>query len=144
MKTQVSTKKIAYKVRSSVLKMIPFEQHIFTNANNTHAIMCLNKMNIINNFSKIVTRDTIKDFKPFKDSYKKFMQATNITQNDKIIFFEDTMENLEVAKLYGWNTIYIGENYHSNCVYNYIDKSFKTIEDALEHIISNLNRLNKH
>jgi len=131
-----------YKYLKFLLKMIPFKQYVFTNANNVHANMCLNKMNIIHNFSKIVTRDTIRDFKPFKDSYTKFMDVANITNNDKIIFFEDTMENLEVAKLYGWHTIYIGKDYHSNCAYNYIDKSFNTIEDSLEHVISNLNRLN--
>ena len=56
-----------------LLEMLPFKKYIFTNGTFSHGLVCLDKMNIINNFEKIIARDTITDLKPNFSSYKKFI-----------------------------------------------------------------------
>ena len=49
-----------------LLDMLPYKKIIFTNATTNHALKCLTRLGITDQFEHIISRDTIKDFKPFK------------------------------------------------------------------------------
>ena len=116
------------------LNTLPCKKIIFTNGTYGHAIDCLKRIGITNNFRQIVARDTINDLKPSKSSFLKFMQQTKIKRNDLCVFFEDSLSNLEEAKKLGWITVYIGRDNLKN--YNYQpDFNFPNIQIALNFFI---------
>ena len=117
-----------------LLDMISYKKLIFTNGTLGHAQLCLNLIDISDKFGGIVARDTIKDLKPFKSSYEKFIQVNNILPNDYVFFFEDSLDNLEMAKRFGWITFYIGPQSQTHLPF--VDMSFKSIEDNLEYFIA--------
>jgi beta-phosphoglucomutase-like phosphatase (HAD superfamily) len=86
---------------------------------------------------KIVARDTINDLKPNTESFEKFKKHQDIKNNDKVIFFEDSVENLLASKKIDWITIYIGS--HNVSQFKSINKQFNTIEESLEFIIDKNN-----
>ena len=53
-----------------LLQNLPSKKLLFTNGTFGHGIVSLKKMNIINNFEKIIARDTINDLKPNYSSFK--------------------------------------------------------------------------
>lgn len=115
-----------------------FKKIIFTNAMKIHADHCLEIMGIPKNiFKDIVARDTIDDLKPNLSAFEKFKLITNITDFDKCIFFEDSIENLETAKQIGWKTIYIGPKLEK--YYTYIDLQFTNIHEALQFFFDKFN-----
>jgi FMN phosphatase YigB (HAD superfamily) len=120
---------------SILLESLPFNKIIFTNGTFGHAIKCLELMNLRHHFpdNKIVARDTMNDFKPSRESFMKCIEAQNIKENDKVFFFEDTVENLVESKSFGWITFFIGPVDLS--YFKTIDKSYKNIEEALKMIL---------
>ena len=115
-----------------------FKKYIFTNAMHIHADNCFKCMGIPTQiFTNITARDDIKDLKPNLSAYYKFKLLNNITDFDKCIFFEDTLDNLETAKKLGWKTIYIGEKLNKK--YDYVDLEFTSIHKALEFFFNKFN-----
>lgn len=121
-----------------LLSMINYDKIIFTNATDNHAKKCITSMDISEYFKDCITRDTIQDFKPYRSAFEKFIKHTKIKYGDRVIFFEDTLENLQTAKYYGWATIFIGNKYNNK--YPYVDMSFDNVEDSLEYIIGRGNK----
>ena len=115
-----------------LLIMLPSDKLIFTNGTENHAILSLNKLDIKNNFSRIVARDTIRDLKPNYDSFIKFKKISKIKINDKCVFFDDLAENLIAAKQHNWITILINKN---NYIHESIDFWFTNIYIALNFFI---------
>lgn len=115
---------------SILLSFLPGKNIIYTNSNNSHCNLCLDIINIKNNFSNIITRDN-NYMKPDIRSYINFLKINNINTSDRCVFFEDTEMNLMIAKLFGWTTVFIGKNNNKH----YIDYSFDTIYEALEFFI---------
>lgn len=122
-----------------LLDMLPYKKIVFTNATTNHALKCLDKLEITEQFERLISRDTIQDFKPFKSSYEKFINLIDINDNDIIFFFEDTIENLQMAKTFGWHTFYIGNK--NTFGLSYVDMSFKTIENVLEYFLEKKNNI---
>jgi len=122
-----------------LLGNIPFNKIIFTNGTYSHALACLEIMKLKHHFPdhKIVARDTINDLKPNMESFDKFKKHQDIKNNDKVIFFEDSVENLLASKKIDWITIYIGK--HNVSQFKSINKQFENIETALEFIIDKNN-----
>ena len=120
-----------------LLKQLPFKKYIFTNGTFSHGIMCLQKMNIINNFDKIIARDTINDLKPNFSSFRKFNEIANIKKKDKCIFFEDNIDNLIQAKNFGWITILITKE---NVINENVDFQFPNVIVALNYFLSKINK----
>ena len=120
-----------------LLEMLPFKKYIFTNGTFSHGLVCLDKMNIINNFEKIIARDTITDLKPNFSSYKKFINLANIKDKDKCVFFEDSIDNLIQAKNFGWITVLITKQ---NVINEHIDFQFPNIYVALNYFINKINK----
>ena len=63
-----------------------------------------------------------------------------IKQNDRIVFFEDTAENLITAKSLGWITVLIG---NKKPMINDIDFWFSDINQALNYFNSVISLHNK-
>ena len=122
-----------------LLKNLPFKKFIFTNGTFNHGMMCLDKMNIINNFDKLIARDTINDLKPNFSSYRQFIEMTNIKSKDKCVFFEDSIDNLIQAKNFGWITVLITKE---NVINENIDLQFPNIYVALNYFLSKINKNN--
>jgi putative hydrolase of the HAD superfamily len=122
-----------------LLGNIPFNKIIFTNGTYSHALACLEIMKLKHHFPdhKIVARDTINDLKPNMESFDKFKKHQDIKNNDKVIFFEDSVENLLASKKIDWITIYIGK--HNVSQFKSINKQFENIETSLEFIIDKNN-----
>jgi len=116
-----------------LLEMLTYNKLIFTNATIPHAVLCLDIIGISKHFTTTVGRDTIKDLKPFKSAYEKFILFNKIPPSDHVFFFEDMLENLQMAKTFGWITFYIGKENMNHLPY--VDMSFRTIENALEYFI---------
>ena len=123
------------KYTNFLLHSIPFEKFVFTNGTLNHAEMCLQLMNMTNMFNKIVARDTINDFKPNITSYYKCIEQCMINENDKCIFFEDTLNNLKSAKEIGWYTVYIGT---LDTYIPFVDMVFTTLNEALSFFVKKI------
>jgi len=117
------------------LNDLNFNSYIFTNGTYGHAQLILNNMNLTN-FKKIYARDTIPYMKPNIKSFE-FVQKNILYQDyntdikNTFIFFEDTLENLRMAKNLGWITIWIHPLFNRGPMYSFVDYSFPNIYDAL-------------
>jgi len=115
-----------------LLNQLDYDKFIFTNGSYSHAKLVLDKLNNKELFKSIVSTDMVFDkLKPDKMMYEAAIEEFNIKRNEEVYFFEDAIENLEMAKKgYGWNTVLINpENMGRKPAY--IDYVFKTIEEAL-------------
>ena len=119
-----------------LLDVLPSTKLIFTNGTYNHAKICLNKIDIENNFKSIISRDKILTLKPEHNSYIRCMNLNNITNNDKCVFFDDLPDNLINAKSFGWITVLINRNRYID---EQIDFWFPNIYVALNYFVSKIN-----
>lgn len=121
-----------------LLTQIPHDKYIFTNGSYSHAELVLDKLENKTMFKDILSTDMVLDIlKPAPLMYEAAIVKFNILKQDKVFFFEDSKENLEIAKKkYGWGTILI-EPENIGRKPKYIDYHFKTIEEALLFFILN-------
>jgi len=119
-----------------LLIMLPSRKIIFTNGTYNHGLTCLNKLNIIDYFNTIVSRDKIQTLKPHHNSYERCMELSEIGSEDKCVFFDDLPENLISAKSFGWITVLINKKKY---VDNNIDFWFPNIYLALNYFVSKIN-----
>lgn len=89
------------------LNHLPGRCLLFTNGNDAHADEVIKRMRMKSIFPRRVTRDTYSPLmKPDPQVYAKVIQDYKMP-GQHVIFFEDTPENLTVAKRYGWITVLI-------------------------------------
>ena len=119
------------------IKSLPSKKIIFTNATMFHAYICLQRIDILNCFNSIIHRENIKDLKPNLSAFKKMMILSNISLEDRCIFFDDNLINLIQAKNFGWITVYINPRIISH---QSIDYSFSNIHIALDYFITLLQK----
>ena len=126
-----------------LVNRLPCQKLLFTNGTHEHGILTVKKLGIKDKFpdKKIVGRDTLKGLlKPNINAFHKFIELMKIKQNDKIVFFEDTAENLITAKSLGWITVLIG---NKKPMINDIDFWFSDINQALNYFNSVISSQNK-
>ena len=82
---------------------------IFSNGSTYHVLASLYALNIIDEFDFIVDRGwgSVDFFKPDIHTYRRFIHICRIKPSDKVVFFDDRIENLTAAKMFAWNTIWI-------------------------------------
>lgn len=90
-----------------LLNMLPGKKGIFTNGTRQHAYNSVVKMELQQVFDFIDGRDSLNGLKPDPNVFVEFMRKNKISLNDKVLFFEDTLSNLQFAKRLGWVTIFI-------------------------------------
>jgi FMN phosphatase YigB (HAD superfamily) len=82
--------------------------YIFTNASKGHMVACLQRMNAMHCFKRAIYNDMYKGtYKPMHYPYMLANQAFELSGDDVVFFFEDSLPNLKTAKQLGWNTIFI-------------------------------------
>ena len=116
------------------LDKLPYKKGIFTNGTREHAYNSVIKMGLENIFDFIEARDSLNGIKPYVNVYLKLIQKQKINTNHKIFFFEDSLENLKVAKKLGWITVFIQGKTTSPLFPrpSYVDFIFKDIYQALD------------
>lgn len=90
------------------LNLLPCRKILFTNGTIGHAIKSLEKLGILHHFrNNIHARDTLNAMKPGLESFDRIIEKVGIKPRDKVVFFEDTVENLVTSKGYNWITVLI-------------------------------------
>lgn len=121
-----------------LLRSIKLPKYIYTNAKFIHANRILNRYNIVKQFKKIYSRDTIPDTKPTLSSAKSVQ--IDIKKNNpnisSILFFDDLLENLETGKEMGWTTIWIHPQFKTKYNYDYVDYAFPDFKTALKSLFN--------
>ena len=116
---------------SFFLNQNKYPKYIFTNGTYNHAEIILEKMKLNQIFEDIYARDTINHMKPSATAYD--IVNKNIQQkysNCNIIFADDNINNLMMAKSFGWTTIYINQIDYKE--YPFVDQKYNTIIDFLK------------
>ena len=115
-----------------LLDQIKHDKYIFTNGSYSHAELVLEKLDNKELFKDIVSTDMVLDnLKPAPIMYEAAIRKFNIKNGEKVYFFEDSEENLQMAKdNYNWNTVLIDPISFGKKP-KYVDYRFKTIEEAL-------------
>lgn len=121
-----------------LLTNIKHDKYIYTNGTHDHAINSLYNMNLLKEFKYIFARDKLPFIKP---NYKSFNLVNNVLyynfkSTEKVLFFDDIIDNLKTAKKFGWITIWINDkcnNNNTNGLPVYIDYCFTDIINALEY-----------
>ena len=88
-------------------------------------------MKIKSFFKKTATSDEYKNFlKPNINPYNFIINKFKLKKEDIIVFFEDSLSNLETAKKqFNWITVYINDSVNKR--YSFVDFTFRTIEEAI-------------
>ena len=123
------------------LNQIKSPKHIFSNGNARHVKDILTSMKIKDKFSLIVSRENF-GFKPHVNVFQKMNQAivtynSSISQSfelPQIIFFDDRLENLQIAKIFQWKTVWIHPQALEYIGYSYVDYGFQNIKQALQEL----------
>lgn len=117
------------------LKSLKGKKVLFTNGNLLHTLTCIRKMKLEGIFHKVSCRE-LTGFKPEISSYMRLFKIANIKMEEKTIFFEDTVDNLLMAKNLGWITVFISPNI--NIRIN-VKRKFKNIDYVFSNIIEATN-----
>tara|TARA_B100001248_G_C27391384_1_gene462542 strand:- start:2118 stop:2585 length:468 start_codon:yes stop_codon:yes gene_type:complete len=110
------------------------ECYIYTNGTGGHALECIERMNIKNNFTKVYSRDTIPFMKPDFRSFKSVHNDIYRGANDIFFFFDDQLENLKIASSLGWVTFWISPDYIKAINYSFVTMAFQNIYDCLTYL----------
>ena len=119
-----------------LLSMLPLKKAIFTNGTNFHAYKSTYLLNITDRFDYIYGRDDFNSLKPHINSFNNFKNLSKIENKDKVVFFEDTIENLIEAKKIGWITVLISFKKPQDMTS--IDFYFENIHLALKYFIHHI------
>lgn len=117
-------------------KLINETQHeniyIYTNGTYSHGEKICDNLKLNEIVDQIFARDNISHMKPYYESFN-YVNYVILQKNkdiEEIVFFDDMLENLKIAKKYfGWTTVWISPNFNNKP--HYVDYSFANIYDAL-------------
>lgn len=120
------------------LYLLPCIKILFTNGTVGHAVTSLKKIGIYDHFKgRIFARDNLNAMKPNMSAYEKLMTVSGIKSYDKVVFFEDSVENLITAKNYNWITILICQK---RCLLAEVDFCFSNVNIALNFFLSEISK----
>ncbi len=104
-------------VLRDLLKTLPQDLWVFTNADRRHADRVLNELGISDLFSGIVDLLAL-DFlvKPNRKAYQTALKLAGVTDPERCVMFDDLVQNLIPAKELGFFTSLVGENDSTNQV----------------------------
>lgn len=96
-----------------LLNSMPQKKIVYTNAGSRHASIVLNNLGLSECFDKVIAIEDL-DFlaKPTKESFDYFIKLTQVDPKTSI-FFEDSIDNLNTAKTFGFTTALVGVPEHS-------------------------------
>lgn len=122
---------------NNLIKTLDGKKYIFSNANYEHVNEVLSKMKLKTLFKKIASSDQFDgNLKPSSKSFEYVIKKFQLDKKtDKVYFFEDSIENLRMAKKFNWITILINPNVNKYKNYKNIDFVFPNIETAIFHFM---------
>ena len=120
-----------------LLSILPCKKIIFSNGTKGHVLTTIKKLEIEDTFERrnIYGRDTLNDLKPNVSAFNKLIKRVDIKTNDKVVFFEDNVDNLITAKNFNWITVLVSER---KVLIPEIDFWFPTIHVALNYFNSKI------
>jgi len=120
---------------SNLLNNLNHPKIIYTNGTYGHAEEILKNMKLSNIFNKIYARDNIPYMKPHIKSFNYVLNdiKKNIKSTNDYYFFDDRLDNLQVAKSIGWYTIWINIDFINKPFY--IDHAFPNIHTAVMYFL---------
>ena len=119
------------------IKKLKGRKILFTNGNLNHSVVSIHLLGLVSVFHKILCRE-LTGLKPAINSYIKAYHYSGMKQDEKTIFFEDTVINLEMAKKFNWITVLIKKNPSEIEISNKkVDFHFKNITEALKYFHKN-------
>jgi putative hydrolase of the HAD superfamily len=124
-------------VLTHYLKKCIGTKYIYTNGTIGHAEDVLRGMNITDEFHSVYSRDSFEQMKPSLMSAVRLQRGIRRDLGDKIIFFDDLLDNLLTGKLLGWITVWISPNHELKGQYTHVDYAFPNVIDALKYIQEN-------
>lgn len=124
------------KLRENI-KKLNGRKILFTNGNLNHSVVSMHNLGLTRVFHKILCRE-LTGLKPSINSYIKAYHYSGMKLDQKVVFFEDTVINLEMAKKFNWTTVLIKTNPSEiEISNNKVDFHFKNITEALEYFHEN-------
>ena len=115
-----------------LLKSLPQDLWVFTNADHKHAERVLGKLGIADQFSGIVDLLSLNFIvKPNPEAYQKALKIAGGIDPSQCILFDDLLPNLTTAKKMGFTTTLIGKNGQPS---NSVDFHLDTIHDMKKHM----------
>jgi len=120
---------------SMLLNNLKSPKIIYSNGTYGHVKEVLDKMNITNKFELIYARDTMPQMKPHIYSFKYVEHNIRKRYNsrNKYYFFDDRLENLQMAKSRGWATIWVNIDFNRKPYY--VDYAFPNVHTAILHFV---------
>ena len=104
-------------VLRDLLKTLPQDLWVFTNADRRHADRVLNELGISDLFSGIVDLLALNFIvKPNRKAYQTALKLAGVTDPERCVMFDDLIQNLIPAKELGFFTSLVGENGSNNQV----------------------------
>lgn len=107
-----------------MINTFSYDKIIYTNAGRRHANIVLEKLGLDSIFDKVIAIEDL-DFlaKPTPDSFQKFIDVTSVNPETSI-FFEDSIDNLNTAKQFGFTTVLVGNtestaDFHLSNIYEF-------------------------
>lgn len=123
------------RIDKQLLMQVKGKKIIFSNATSPHIDFWLNKLDIREQFSSLLSCETMKGYKPNPLLYKRINNAIlKLKSNENVYFFDDLPLNLNPAKYLGWTTVLITRNQddlNNNFYDTWIDYKFANINQAL-------------
>ncbi|KAK9059582.1 hypothetical protein SSX86_020286 [Deinandra increscens subsp. villosa] len=151
-------------VLRTLLVSLPIRKVIFSNANETHVAEVLGRLGLEDCFDDVIcfeslnpktqTTDTPKSgnepagllqkspilCKPSKNSFQQAFTMANINPH-KTLFFDDSIRNIQTAKLTGLSTVLIGSSQRTKGV-DYALESIHNIKEAVPELWEAVNKSN--
>ncbi len=119
-------------VLRDLLKTLPQDLWIFTNADHHHAERVLGKLGITDLFSGIVDLLSLNfAVKPNPIAYQKALKIAGGIDSSRCILFDDLLPNLAAAKKLGFTTTLVGKNGQPS---KYLDFQLDTIHEMKDHM----------
>ncbi|KAL3336116.1 hypothetical protein AABB24_032045 [Solanum stoloniferum] len=136
-------------VLRNLLHSLPVRKVIFSNANEAHVAKVLSRLGLEDCFDDIVCFETVNPTnngsvqdnsngvsprslivcKPFEEAYEQAFKIANINPQ-KTLFFDDSVRNLQTAKLTGLHTVWVGASHRTEGI-DYALESIHNMKEAL-------------
>ncbi|XP_076960488.1 uncharacterized protein C24B11.05-like [Bidens hawaiensis] len=140
-------------VLRSLLNSLPIRKVIFSNANEAHVAEVLGRLGLEDCFDDVIcfeslnpkseTIDISKSLivcKPSENAFQQAFKMANINPH-KTLFFDDSIRNLQTAKLTGLDTVLIGSSQRKKGV-DYALESIHNIREAVPELWEMVNKSN--
>ncbi|XP_016485884.2 uncharacterized protein C24B11.05 [Nicotiana tabacum] len=137
-------------VLRNLLRSLPVRKVIFSNANEAHVAKVLSRLGLEDCFDDIICFETLNPTrnssvaqdnvngesprtlvvcKPFEEAYEQAFKIANINPQ-KTLFFDDSVRNLETAKIMGLHTVWVGASHRTKGI-DYALESIHNMKEAL-------------